>query len=86
MKRVAAIKTHRLPEAAFTALAAGEGDPAVIRLLREAQRSKHTMLLAAIAEAAGDADPADPEAVAFRARPTSCSPGPRQQSPVHTRG
>ena len=67
MKRVAAIKTHRLPEAAFAALAAGEGDPAVIRLLREAQRSKHTMLLAAIAEAAGDADPADPEAVAFRA-------------------
>jgi HEXXH motif-containing protein len=67
MKRVAAIKTHRLPERAFTALAAGEGDPAVIRLLREAQRSKHTMLLHAIADAASDGDPADPVVVAFRA-------------------
>lgn len=67
MKRAAAIKTHRLPERAFTALAAGEGDPAVIRLLREAQQSKHTMLLHAIAEAASDADPADPGVVAFRA-------------------
>jgi len=67
MQRVAAIKTHWLPEEAFTALAVGEGDPAVIRLLREAQQSKHTMLLHAIAEAASDADPNDPGAVAFRA-------------------
>ena len=66
MKRVAAIKTHQLPDTAFTALAAGGGDPAVIRLLREAQQSKHTMLLHAIAKAAGDADPADPGIAAFR--------------------
>ena len=67
MKRVAAIKTHRLPEEAFTALAAGEGDPAVIRLLHEVQQSKHIMLLHAIAEAASDADPADPGVAAFQA-------------------
>lgn len=67
MIRVAAIKTHRLPEGAFAALAAGEGDPAVIRLLREAQQSKHTMLLHALAAAASDADPADPGVVAFQA-------------------
>ena len=67
MARVAVLKTHRLPEEAFTALAAGEGDPAVVRLLREAQQSKHTMLLHAIAEAASDADPADPGVAAFRA-------------------
>jgi HEXXH motif-containing protein len=67
MKRVAAIKTHRLPTEAFTALAAGEGDPAVIALLREAQQSKHTMLLRAIAEIASDADPAQPGVAAFQA-------------------
>jgi HEXXH motif-containing protein len=66
MIRVAAIKTHRLPEEAFAALAAGEGDPVVIRLLREAQQSKHTMLLQAMAAAARDADPADPGVVAFQ--------------------
>lgn len=65
--RVAELKSHRLPETAFTALAAGRGDPAVIRLLQGAQQSKHTMLLHAIAEAVGDGDPADPGAVAFRA-------------------
>ncbi len=68
MQRVAAFKTHRLPDTAFTALAAGGGEPAVIRLLREAQRSKHTMLLYAIAEAAGDGDgDGDPGIAAFRA-------------------
>ena len=66
MNRVAALKTHQLPDTAFTALAAGGGDSAVIRLLREAQQSKHTMLLHAIAKAAGDADPADPGIAAFR--------------------
>ena len=64
---VAGLESHRLPETAFTALAAGRGDPAVIRLLRGAQQSKHTMLLHAIAEAAGDGDPADREIAAFRA-------------------
>ena len=67
MNRVAALETHRLPETAFAALAAGGGDSDVIRLLREAQQSKHTMLLHAIAGAAGDADPADPGIAAFRA-------------------
>jgi len=67
MDRVAALKTHRLPETAFAALAAGGGDSDVIRMLRETQQSKHTMLLHAIAGAAGDADPADPGIAAFRA-------------------
>src|SRR5690349_13037447 len=65
--RVAELKSHRLPETAFTALAAGRGDPAVIRLLQGAQQSKHVMLLHAIAEAVGDGDPADRDAAAFRA-------------------
>jgi HEXXH motif-containing protein len=61
------ISTHRLPETAFTMLATGEGGRAVVSQLREAQHSKHTMLLLAIAGAADDADPADPGTVAFRA-------------------
>ena len=65
--RVAVLKSHRLPETAFTALAAGRGDPAVIRLLQGTQQSKHIMLLHAIAEAVGDGDPPDPGAAAFRA-------------------
>lgn len=64
---VAELKSHRLPETAFTALAAGRGDPAVIRLLQDAQQSTHTMLLHAIAEAAGDGDPAGQGVAAFRA-------------------
>ncbi len=64
--RVAEIKSHRLPETAFAALAAGRGDPAVIRLLQGTQQSKHTMLLHAIAEAVGDGDPADQGIAAFR--------------------
>lgn len=67
MNRVAAFKAHTLPETAFAALAAGGGNPDVIRLLCEAQRSKHIMLLHAIAGAAGDADPAEPAIAAFRA-------------------
>jgi HEXXH motif-containing protein len=61
------ISTHRLPERAFTMLATGEGGQTVVSELREAQHSKHTMLLLAIAGAARDADPADPGTVAFRA-------------------
>ncbi|HZI72688.1 MAG TPA: hypothetical protein VFD73_01405, partial [Gemmatimonadales bacterium] len=67
MSRAAALKNHTLPETAFTALAAGEGDTDIICLLRRAQQSKHTMLLHAIAEAARDVDPGDPAIIAFRA-------------------
>lgn len=59
------ISTHRLPDSAFTALAAGGGGRAVIRRLREAQRSKHTMLLHAVAKAVGDST--GPGPAAFRA-------------------
>jgi HEXXH motif-containing protein len=61
------ITTHQLPEEAFTALARGEGDPAVVRHLREAQRSKHLMLLHGIAAEAGDAGAGSPEIAAFQA-------------------
>jgi HEXXH motif-containing protein len=61
------ISAHLLPEAAFTALAAGGGGSAVVCQLRQAQRSKHTMLLHAVAEAAGHADPASSATAAFRA-------------------
>jgi HEXXH motif-containing protein len=50
--RVELITTHLLPDAVFSALAEGGGDPAAIRLLHNAQLSKHLMLLHAIAEAA----------------------------------
>jgi HEXXH motif-containing protein len=49
------LTSHLLPDAAFTALAEGAGPPATIRLLRDAQLSKHLMLLHAIAGAAGAA-------------------------------
>src|SRR5689334_23017917 len=67
MSRAAALKNHTLPETAFAALAVGEGDRDVIRLLRRAQQSKHIMLLYAIAEAGEDADRADKAIIAFRA-------------------
>lgn len=67
MNRVAALETHSLPETAFAALAGGGGNSDVIRMLREAQQSKHTMLVHAIAGAAGEADRADPAIAAFRA-------------------
>ena len=58
------ITNHLLPAAAFTALAEGGGDAATMRLLGDAQHSKHLMLLDAIAGAAtgNEAGPA-----AFRA-------------------
>jgi len=58
------ITPHVLPEAAFTALAEAAGSPATVRLLRDAQLSKHVMLLHAIAEAAGGPAPGP---AAFRA-------------------
>ncbi len=58
------IANHLLPEAAFRELAEGGGRPATVRLLGDAQRSKHLMLLHAIAEAAAG-DEAGP--AAFRA-------------------
>lgn len=59
------IAAHRLPRDAFLALASGAGDPGVVRHLREAQQSKHLMLLHAVAEAAGEAGGTE-AAVAFR--------------------
>lgn len=62
------IATHRLTAEAFAELAHGDGDTAVVRYLRGAQRSKHLMLLHAVAEAADkNADPASPGVIAFRA-------------------
>lgn len=46
------ITNYPLPEAAFIELADGGGSPAAMRRLGEAQRSKHLMLLHAIAAAA----------------------------------
>jgi HEXXH motif-containing protein len=46
------ITNHHLPQAAFSELADGAGGPATVRLLGNAQRSKHLMLLHAIAEVA----------------------------------
>jgi HEXXH motif-containing protein len=51
------IATHLLPEAAFFALAEGGGGPDTIGLLRNAQHSKHLMLLGAIADTATGTGP-----------------------------
>jgi HEXXH motif-containing protein len=61
------LTSHLLPEAAFRALAGGAGRPATIRLLRDAQLSKHLMLLHAIADAASTADASAEGPAAFRA-------------------
>lgn len=61
------ITTHRLAECAFTPLANGVSDSTVVRQLREAQHSKHLILLRAVAEAAAAGDPASPAVGAFRA-------------------
>jgi HEXXH motif-containing protein len=52
------ITNHLLPGAAFSELAEGGGSPATVRLLGDAQRSKHLMLLYAIAEAAAGGETA----------------------------
>jgi HEXXH motif-containing protein len=59
------ITTHSIQESVFTELATGGGSRAVIRHLREAQQSKHLMLLHAVTEAVGGADPASPGAAAL---------------------
>jgi HEXXH motif-containing protein len=61
------ITTHQLSEEAFTALASGGSDRAVVQHLREAQCSKHLMLLHAIASKAVGADQGDHDIAAFRA-------------------
>lgn len=61
------ITTHSLSADAFIALADGAGDSAVVRQLREAQLSKHLMLLHVVAEAADGIDPPSRPAAAFRA-------------------
>ncbi|MGH3281613.1 MAG: hypothetical protein ACRDNW_21090, partial [Trebonia sp.] len=61
------ITTHSLPADAFLALAGGTGDSVVVRQLREAQFSKHLMLLRVVAEAAAGTDPPSAAATAFRA-------------------
>jgi HEXXH motif-containing protein len=61
------LANHQLSEEAFTALARGEGGASVIRQLREAQHSKHLMLLHVVAGAAGDADQASRAIAAFHA-------------------
>ena len=60
------ITTHSLSADAFIALAGGAGDNEVVRELREAQLSKHLMLLRVVTEAATGIDPPSPGATAFR--------------------
>jgi hypothetical protein len=48
------ITSHLLLEAAFSELAQGADGPATMRLLGDAQRSKHLMLLHAIRPAGAD--------------------------------
>jgi HEXXH motif-containing protein len=61
------ITTHSLSADAFTALAGGAGDSVVVRQLREAQLSKHLMLLRVVVEAANGIDPPSRATAAFRA-------------------
>ena len=58
--------THRLRGEAFAAIASGDGDPGVVRHLREVQHSKHLMLLHAVVQGANDA-PESLAVAAFRA-------------------
>lgn len=61
------LTSHLLPDAAFRVLAEGTGSPATIRLLHNAQLSKHLMLLHAIAEAASSSRAPAEGPAAFRA-------------------
>ena len=60
------ITTHALQADAFIELAGGAGSSTVVGRLREAQHSKHLMLLHVVAEAA-EAEPSSPAATAFHA-------------------
>jgi HEXXH motif-containing protein len=60
------ITTHSLSADAFTELASGAGDSEVVGQLREAQLSKHLMLLHVVAEAAAGVDPPSVATAAFR--------------------
>jgi HEXXH motif-containing protein len=59
------ITTHSLSESAFTELAAGVGGDGAVRELREAQLSKHLMMLHVIAQAAA-VEPPSSAITAFR--------------------
>ena len=61
------ITTHSLSADAFLELAGGSGDSVVVRQLREAQLSKHLMLLYVVAEVADGMVPPSRAAAAFRA-------------------
>jgi HEXXH motif-containing protein len=61
------ITTHSLSAGAFMELAGGAGDSAVVRQLREAQLSKHLMLLHVVAGAANGIDHPSRATAAFRA-------------------
>lgn len=61
------ITTHTLSADAFTELAGGAGDSAVVSQLRQVQLSKHLMLLHIVARAANGIDPPSRATVAFRA-------------------
>ena len=61
------LTTHSLSAEAFLDLAGGTGDSVVVTQLREAQRSKHLMLLYVVSQAAHSADPPSPASAAFRA-------------------
>jgi HEXXH motif-containing protein len=61
------ITTHSLPAGVFAELAGGAGDSAVVGQLREAQLSKHLMLLHVVDQAADGADRTSPATAAFRA-------------------
>jgi HEXXH motif-containing protein len=60
------ISTHSLSIGAFTALAVGAGDSVVVGQLRDAQLSKHLMLLHVVTEAVDGLEPS-PATAAFRA-------------------
>jgi HEXXH motif-containing protein len=59
------ITRHQLPVEAFRALASGGGGPAVVEHLRQAEHSKHLMLLRGTAMEAAERDPASPEIASF---------------------